>query len=138
VIHGDGCFHSPPNLDFAVLHHGHFACRADRQNCGFREIDVCYNFAMATQFEWDPKKAKANLSKHDVSFEEASTIFDDPLFITFLDTDHSVNEERYITIGLSRRARLLMVAHAERNNRVRIISARKATKNEEKYYQEAG
>jgi uncharacterized DUF497 family protein len=93
---------------------------------------------MAAQFEWDPKKAKANLSKHDISFEEASTIFDDPMFITFLDNEHSIDEERYITIGLSSKARLLMVAHAERNNRIRIISARKATKYEEKYYQEAG
>jgi uncharacterized protein len=93
---------------------------------------------MTTQFEWDPKKARTNLSKHDVDFEEASTIFDDPIFITFLDTEHSIDEERYITIGLSDKARLLMVAHAERNNRIRIISARKATKNEEKYYQEAG
>jgi uncharacterized DUF497 family protein len=93
---------------------------------------------MAAQFEWDPKKAKANLSKHDISFEEASTIFDDPMFITFLDNEHSIDEERYITIELSSKARLLMIAHAERNNRMRIISARKATKNEEKYYQEAG
>ena len=93
---------------------------------------------MTKQFEWDPEKAKTNLRKHDVDFEEASTIFHDPMFITFLDAEHSIDEERYITIGLSNKARLLMVAHAERNNRIRIISARKVTKNEEKYYQEAG
>lgn len=64
--------------------------------------------------------------------------WDDPVFITFLDEEHSVNEERYITIGLSNKGRLLLVAHAERNDLIRIISARKATKNEEKFYQEAG
>ena len=91
---------------------------------------------MATHFEWDPEKAKTNLRKHDVGFEEASTIFDDPMFITFLDMEHSIDEERYITIGLSNKARLLMVAHTERDYRIRIISARKATKNEEKFYEE--
>ena len=92
---------------------------------------------MTYQFAWDPKKAKSNLKKHDVSFEEASTIFDDPQYITFLDEEHSADEERYITIGLSNKSRLLMAAHTERDDRIRIISARKATKNEEIYYQEA-
>src|SRR5512139_3828709 len=89
-------------------------------------------------FEWDPAKAEKNISKHDIDFDEASSIFDDPLFITFLDEEHSIDEERYITIGLSNKGRILLVAHAERDNRIRIISARKATKNEEKFYQEAG
>jgi uncharacterized protein len=93
---------------------------------------------MAHQFEWNPAKAKTNLAKHEVSFEEASTVFDDPMFITVLDDEHSQDEQRYITIGLSANNRLLMVAHTERENRVRIISARKATKNEEKFYAEAG
>jgi uncharacterized DUF497 family protein len=93
---------------------------------------------MKPRFEWDDEKAKTNLKKHGVDFEEASTIFDDPLFITFLDEEHSTNEERYITIGLSSKQRLLMVAHTERKNSIRIISARKATKNEEKFYAEAG
>jgi uncharacterized DUF497 family protein len=88
--------------------------------------------------EWDPEKAEKNFLKHDVNFDEASSIFDDPMFITFLDEEHSSDEERYITIGLSNKGRLLLVAHAERNDRIRIISARKATKNEEKFYQEAG
>ena len=66
------------------------------------------------------------------------TKFDDLHFITVLDEEHSIAEERYITIGLSNKGHLLMVAHTERNNRIRIISARKATKNEEKFYQEAG
>ncbi len=93
---------------------------------------------MKPQFKWNPEKAGSNLQKHQVDFEEASTIFDDPQFITFLDEEHSVIEERYITIGLSNKNRLLIVAHTERNDIIRIISARKATKNEEKFYQEAG
>ena len=89
------------------------------------------------KFEWDSEKAKKNLKKHGVSFEEASTIFDDPQFISFLDEEHSAEEERHITIGLSEKLRLLMAAHTERKRRVRIISARKATKNEETFYNEA-
>lgn len=89
-------------------------------------------------FEWDPEKAKANLKKHDVSFEEASTIFEDPQFISFLDEEHSAEEDRYITIGLSNKIQLLMAAHTERNKRIRMISARKVTKDEEKFYNEAG
>ena len=92
---------------------------------------------MKPQFEWNFVKARDNLQKHQVSFEEASTIFDDPQFITFLDEEHSEDEERYITIGLSQQGRLLMVAHAERKDKIRIISARKATRNEEKFYTEA-
>jgi uncharacterized DUF497 family protein len=92
---------------------------------------------MAPIFEWNPEKARTNLQKHQLDFEEASTIFDDPEFITFLDEEHSDDEERYITIGLSNKNRLLLVAHTERDNTIRIISARKATKNEEKFYQEA-
>jgi hypothetical protein len=79
-----------------------------------------------------------NIFKHDIDFGEASSIFDDPLFITFLDEEHSLHEERYFTIGLYDRGLLLLVAHAERDDLIRIISARKATKNEEKFYQEAG
>jgi uncharacterized DUF497 family protein len=78
------------------------------------------------------------LQKHQVDFEEASTIFDDPQFITFLDDEHSQDEERYITIGLSNKNRVLIAAHTERNDKIRIIRARKVTRNEEKSYQEAG
>ena len=92
---------------------------------------------MPASFEWDPQKSKINLQKHQVDFEEARTIFDDPLFITFLDEEHKTEEDRFITIGLSNKNRLLMMAHTERNDNIRIISARKATKNEEKFYQEA-
>lgn len=91
---------------------------------------------MKPKFEWDPEKAQKNLKKHEVSFDEASSVFDDPLFITLLDDDHSDEEERYITIGISNKTRLLLVAHTERDNRIRIISARKATKNEENFYKE--
>ena len=91
---------------------------------------------MNLESEWDPAKATANLQKHQVSFEEASTIFDDPLFITFLDEEHSVDEERYITMGLSNRQRLLLVAHTDRQEHIRIISARKATRNEQRFYEE--
>ncbi len=88
-------------------------------------------------FEWDPKKAAKNLAKHKVSFTEATTIFGNPLAITVSDPDHSENEARYITIGLSNRNRLLMVAHADRNNRYRIINARELTHRERKAYEEA-
>lgn len=92
---------------------------------------------MALQFEWDPNKAARNVENHQVSFEEAATVFDDPLFITVIDEEHSVEEERYITIGLSQRGRLLLGAHTDRAGRIRIISARKATRREEQFYAEA-
>jgi uncharacterized protein len=88
-------------------------------------------------FEWDSDKASKNVEKHHVSFEEAATVFDDPMFITFIDGEHSIDEERYITIGLSSRGRLLMLAHADRKDHIRIISARRATKKEEQFYAEA-
>jgi len=91
---------------------------------------------MNLQFEWNPRKAEINLEKHRVSFEEACTVFDDPLFITFLDEEHSVYEERYITIGLSKMNHLLLVAHTDRKGKIRIISARKATNNEQRFYEE--
>jgi len=90
---------------------------------------------MDLKFEWDPDKARTNRAKHRVSFEEASTVFDDPLFITFLDIEHSQDEERYITLGVSADQHVLMIAHAERGQVIRIISARKATKNEQRFYE---
>ena len=89
----------------------------------------------AIAFEWDPAKAAGNLVKHAVSFEEAKTVFNDPMFITFVDDEHSHDEERYITLGISGRGRLLVVAHTERRERIRIISARKATRKEAGYYE---
>jgi uncharacterized DUF497 family protein len=91
---------------------------------------------MGLKFEWDEEKAKANRNKHQVSFEEASTVFDDPLFITFLDVEHSQNEERYITIGVSKRKQLLLVAHTDNEGQIRIISARKATNHERRFYEQ--
>jgi uncharacterized DUF497 family protein len=92
---------------------------------------------MSVRFGWDDQKAKSNRKEHDVSFEEASTVFDDPLFITFLDVEHSTDEERYITLGLSAERRLLLIAHTDREGVIRIISARKATKNEQRVYEES-
>ena len=87
-------------------------------------------------FEWDPDKADANLSKHDVSFAEASTVFGDPLAVTFYDPDHSTDEERFLTIGMSINARVLIVSHTGRGDSIRIISARVATRTERKGYED--
>ncbi|CAD5930483.1 hypothetical protein NO976_01302 [Planktothrix agardhii] len=78
------------------------------------------------EFEWNPDKATGNLDKHGVSFQEAVTVFNDPLSVTFPDPNHSIGESRYIIIGISRFGQLLIVAHTDRLERVRIISARKA------------
>lgn len=88
------------------------------------------------KFEWNPEKAAKNFRKHGVAFSEAVTVFGDFLSITFPDPDHSFEESRYITIGLSNRGRLLMVAHTDRGDRIRIISARKTTRQERKFYEE--
>ena len=87
------------------------------------------------QFDWDREKAKKNLRKHKVSFDEALTVFYNPLSATFDDPDHSINEERFITIGYSSHSRLLVVSHIERENIVRIISARPATVHERKRHE---
>jgi uncharacterized DUF497 family protein len=91
---------------------------------------------MQTLFEWDRHKAEANLRKHGVSFEEAQTIFIDPLSITLPDPDHSEDEERFIDIGMSDNRRVLVVVYTERGQRIRLISARKATPVERKQYEE--
>jgi uncharacterized DUF497 family protein len=87
------------------------------------------------RFEWDPQKARQNLRKHGVSFDEAVTAFYDPLSATFDDPDHSDEEQRYITIGFSSQGRLLVVGHTEREQIVRIISARRATAHERKKHE---
>ena len=87
------------------------------------------------EFEWDEEKA-ANFVKHGVSFEEAKTVFDDPLYVDFYDPAHSTNEHRYIIIGESRQRRLLIVSHAERDDVVRLISAREVTGSEQETYEE--
>ena len=85
---------------------------------------------------WDPRKAAANLKKHRVSFEEASTVLADPLSITGADPDRSVGEVRWITFGLSNRRRLLAVSHTDEDDMIRIISARAATRPERRLYEE--
>jgi uncharacterized DUF497 family protein len=87
-------------------------------------------------YEWDPKKAAENLRKHKVSFAEAASVFLDPLALTFCDPDHSDEEDREITIGSSSRQRVLFVSHCERDDRVRIISARRATTKERLQYEQ--
>ena len=88
------------------------------------------------EFEWDPKKAAKNSRRHRVSFNEAATVFGDSLGTTVLDPDHSLAEDRYITVGRSSRGRLVMVAYTERGERIRIISARDLTRAERKAYEE--
>ena len=88
------------------------------------------------RFEWDPRKAAANLTKHRVAFEEAATAIRDDFAAVVRDPDHSLNEHRFITFGISSAGRLLMVSHSERGDTVRIISARLATRMERKIYEE--
>jgi uncharacterized protein len=87
-------------------------------------------------FEWDPKKAEANLGKHGVSFAEAGTAFGDPLSMNMADPDHSEREHRFIVLGMSDRYRLLVVSYTERPPRTRIISARLATRHEQRLYEQ--
>jgi uncharacterized DUF497 family protein len=87
-------------------------------------------------FEWDEEKATANLAKHGVSFEEARTIFDDPLYVDFYDPDHSSEEHRYIIIGVSWHGRLLVVSYTEQGDVTRLISAREVTRSERETYEE--
>lgn len=88
------------------------------------------------KFEWDETKAASNVSKHGVPFEDAVSVFGDPLALTFPDPDHSVGEKRMLTFGVSREDRLLVVVHTERGRTVRIISARKATRHERGIYEQ--
>jgi uncharacterized DUF497 family protein len=88
------------------------------------------------KFEWDDEKASINERKHEVSFSEALTVFGDPLALTGYDPDHSTQEDRYITMGTSISERLLIVCHTDRDERIRIISARVATKRERKDYED--
>jgi hypothetical protein len=88
------------------------------------------------RFEWDPRKAAANLKKHGVTFQEAATVFGDPLAITFQDPDHSEEEERQMTFGLSLQKRLIVVSHTRRKDRTRIINARPMDRRERVIYEE--
>lgn len=88
------------------------------------------------RFSWDASKAVANLGKHGVSFEEALTAFADPLSLTIPSPEHSVAEHRFLLVGLAVTGRVLVVAHAEYENEIRIISARLATRTERRRYEE--
>ena len=87
------------------------------------------------EFEWHPEKARSNLRKHGLGFAEAATVFRDPLSITMFDPDHSRAEDRYITVGKTERGRAVMVAHTDRGQRTRIISARELTRAEREDYE---
>ena len=91
---------------------------------------------LALEFEWDPRKAAANLTKHAISFEEAATVFGDPFGLIVGDPRHSHGEERFALLGLSKDRHLLAVMYAERGKAIRIISARRATRNERRDYEE--
>ncbi len=86
-------------------------------------------------FEWDPRKAAENHTRHGVTFEEAATVFRDPLSATGADPDHSADEDRFITFGMSTAGRLLVVAHSDRDDTIRIISARPVTPSERRIYE---
>ncbi|MGH8549502.1 MAG: BrnT family toxin [Methylococcales bacterium] len=87
------------------------------------------------KFEWDPRKAQQNLLNHGISFEEATTIFGDPLTGTIPDPDHSEGEARFLTIGLTANGHLIVVSHTEKDDTIRIINAREATAHERKQYE---
>jgi len=87
------------------------------------------------EFEWDPKKAKSNLKKHGISFDEAASVFDDILAAVYEDPDHSADEKRFLMIGTSVQNRLLHIAFSDQGRRIRMITARKVTKRERKLYE---
>jgi uncharacterized DUF497 family protein len=91
---------------------------------------------MKLTFEWDEVKARENIRKHKVSFDEGKTIFNDPFLLTFPDIDSSESEERYVNIGLSVKDRVLVLIHTERQGKIRIISCRKAKARERRFYEE--
>ena len=91
---------------------------------------------MSLIFEWNEEKAKENLRKHKISFEEAKTVFNDPFLITVPDPEHSESEQRYLNMGSSSKGQILIVIHAERGANIRIVSCRKATAKERKAYEE--
>lgn len=91
---------------------------------------------MKLTFEWHEEKAIENLEKHKVGFEEAKTVFNDPFLMTFNDHEHSSIEQRYVNIGISSKGQTLIVIHTEREGTIRIISCRRATKNERRMYEE--
>ena len=118
--------------DSAVLEAMVAALVTQALSVGTKEWRGC---SRMVQFEWDPEKARQNARKHGVHFDEAATVFFDPLSATFDDPDHSKGEQRLVTIGVSSQGPLLVVAHTERENAVRIINARPATAHERKKHE---
>ncbi|GBE76348.1 hypothetical protein NIES3806_05590 [Microcystis aeruginosa NIES-3806] len=96
---------------------------------------MCLLLSLLSCLIWDQDKANNNIKKHSISFEEAVTVFGDPLAVTILDPDHSVGEFRFLTIGQSKSQKLLVISHTERENEIRLISARLASKQERKNYE---
>ena len=93
---------------------------------------------MTIGFEWDDAKAMSNFRKHGVSFDDAVTVFDDPMAVTQDDPDHSEDERRFVTIGSSKAGHLLVVCHCDRLDRIRLISARNANRRERRYHEDTG
>jgi uncharacterized protein len=102
---------------------------------GFR-LTIRHDLVMPLSFEWDPAKAKTNLAKHGVSFEEAATVFGDVDSLTIADPAYSQLEDRWIIVGQSHQRKLLVVVHTERGDNIRIVSARRASRRERKQYEE--
>jgi uncharacterized protein len=98
-------------------------------------LDRVRSYTSTVQFEWDSSKAASNEANHGVTFKEAATVFGDPLSMLFDDPDHSAEEERALIVGMSERGRLLIVSYTERDEAVRIISARETTRGEREYYE---
>ena len=96
---------------------------------------MCLLLSLLSCLIWDQDKANNNIKKHSISFEEAVTVFGDPLAVTIFDPDHSVGEFRFLTIGQSKSQKLLVKSHTERENEIRLISARLASKQERKNYE---
>jgi uncharacterized DUF497 family protein len=94
------------------------------------------NTNVKMEFEWDEEKAEANLKKHEVDFEEAATVFDDLFYVDFYDPQHSAEEHRFLIIGESNKQRILIVSYTERDDKIRIISARELTPQEQKNYEQ--
>lgn len=88
------------------------------------------------EFEWDSQKAESNLAKHGISFPEAATVFGDPLATTYVDPDHSIDEERYLTFGTTANGIYVVAVHTERDDKIRIISARRMTRRERTQYEQ--
>ncbi len=99
------------------------------------ESFVFLNIDAMIDYEWNPQKAEINFKKHGILFEEATTVFDDPFYLDFYDPDHSNDEHRYIIIGRSHTEQILLVSYTERGQIIRLISARKATRQERIIYE---